>query len=193
VITVIWHNSPELYGIESIRYMNRWNGISAGVWMIVLGSCFGCMQHLVAEQYDRVGTEQSIAAFQFLLTVGFLFVIGLSLLWWFITSVGWPQIARLRSLFERNSKICAAAFSFLAFLSTSFLGVIGEYSINATNGHVYPLRCPFILPAVFVCLMYIAPPIHMREVIFPGKRWVRLAPAAVAALVAAVLFVIDFR
>lgn len=189
---MIGHNSTELYGSKSIQYMESRNFFNMLIWAIAMGGCFTFMQHLITDQYNRIGVEQSIYNFKHLLMLELRGIIFLSLLWWFVTSIGGPQIARWRSFFEQNSCVCAIVFNFGAFLGTCFLMLIGKFGIETNNGYFQTLYCPFILPAVFVCLMYAVPPVHIREVIFPGKWWGRLLIAAVVALAAAVLFKIDF-
>lgn len=189
---MIGHNSTELYGAESIQYMESRNFINIIIWAVTMGGCFALMQRCITRQYSRIGVEQSIQDFRQLLTLELGGIIILSLLWWFVTSIGGPQIARWRSCFEQNSCICAVIFSFLAFGGACLLMFIGKFGIKTNNGHFQTLCCPFILPAVFVCLMYAVPPVHIREVIYPGKRTGRLLIAITAALTAVILFKIDF-
>lgn len=186
--------STELYGIRSIRHMNIWNGIHAAVWgvSLVVGLIAVCL--LVPAWHDSYGTVQSIQVFQRMLLLEGGYIVVLAGLWWFVTSSSWLRIAGLRSYAERHAKIFAVIFDVLAAMAlilppSMFLE---RFQIKLVSGHAHVLYCPLILPLIFVALMYAAPPVHIQEVVFPGKKKRRWLLAAVAIIIAASLLVHDF-
>ena len=192
MIAMVEHNLSDLYGAKSIHYMKQKNTFNFFVWIIALILCCALIQRFITDQYDRIGTEQSIQNYKLLLNQGLGCMIILSFVWWLGTSSEWLLLARVRNFFEQYSQVCALIFDFLAFLSSLILSFSGKSGIDAKNGHFYPLHSLYILPSVFVCLMNFAPPVHIREVIFPQKRWGRWSVVVITMLSATLLFIIDF-
>lgn len=181
-----------LYGGSIIQYMKLRNLTNVLIWVVVLGGGFVAIKYFVINQFTKIGTEQSIEAFEQLLLLDMVGIIILSVVWWFIINTDGVLIACWRSYFEQNSIICGIVFSVLAVFIPLVLSLIGEFGIKAINGHFYSLNCQFILPSIFIFLMFFAPPVQIQEMISPGRSWVRWVIAASAALAAAYLFKIDF-
>lgn len=192
MIGMIEHNYPDLYGSQSVNYMKRKNVIYFLMWIIVLIVCFALIQRFITDQYDRIGTEQSIQDYILLLAKGFGCMLLLSIIWWLVTCIELLPFAPVRYIFEQHSQICALIFDILAVLFMLIISYSEKSGIDANNGHFYPLHSLYILPAIFVCLMNIAPPVHIREVIFPQMRWGRWIIGIIAVLFATGLFITDF-
>lgn len=191
VVIMANRNTVEWSGSESIKYMKKSNVIRAIFWVIVLAICVVAIQLLVANQYRQIGTAESVRNFRQMLKLGWIYLLCLSLIWWFGATNEFAACAAIRDFFERRSLHCAAGFDILAFVGVLIIDLRGGFGILAQNDHFYTLYCPFILSAVFICLMYAVPPVNIQEVVFPGKgrRWLT---AGLAGLVAAVLFIVDF-
>lgn len=185
-------NYTDLYGAKSVNYMKQKNIFNFFVWLIVWIACFALLRRFIVSQYDRVGTEQSIRSYTLLLARGFGCMIILSIMWWVGTCSEWLLLAGVRYKFEQRSQVYALIFEFFAIFSTLILSFSGKSGIDAKNGYFYPLHSLYILPAIFMCLMNLAPPVHVREVIFPQKRWGRGAVGVAAMLFAIILFMTDF-
>ena len=185
------HNTWELSGSESVRYMKASNLTTLALWVLVLTLFSVLTQHFVAGEYQHVGAAESVRSFRGMLVWDSAYILVLSLVWWFAVTNEFSSCAGIRDLFERRTFNCAVVFSALALFGPVAIGLFGEFGIAASNGHFYPLHCPFIPSAVFICLMYLLPPVNIQKVIFPGKSRRELV-AGLAGLAAVGLLITDF-
>jgi len=191
MIIMARRNTWDLSDSDSIGYMKSRNILSLILWIAVLVICFMLIQYRVVDQYRQIGAGESVRNFRQVLVWGLVYILALSFLWWFGAANEFSPCAGMRNFFERRSLGCALVFDCLAAAGILLLSLLREFGISAKNGHFYSLRCPFILPAVFICLMYAAPPVNIQEVILPGngRRWL---VAGAAGLAAVGLFAADF-
>lgn len=159
---------------NSIRWAQFRNFLRCLIWLFALSLCRFILQESVLAQYFQIGEPTSIEAYLHGLIWVWRYLTVLSLLWWFgaINNGTMAWGAKLRDTIERSSFLCSVIGSIIAFTGTAFAGQFVETGgIYATNHFYYPLGFIYILPAVFVCLMYALPPVSISKVILPANRF----------------------
>lgn len=179
------------YGIDSISYMKSQNRNRMIVWVVVLLVCI-LLIRMIPMWYMEENNAESVNSFYQKIVEEGLYIGLLAILWWFLTTSRYEFCFGLHNYFERHSFAGALLFDVLAFLGLLFF-IFGEGNrIHTDNNRYYFLRCPLILPAIFVCLMYIAPPINIQEVLLP-KKILRFVVVALTVLLIIYALVTDFQ
>lgn len=179
------------YGIDSISYMKSQNRNRMIVWGVVLLACVLLIQ-MIPMWYLEEYNVGSVDSFNRKIVEEGLYIGALAILWWFLTTSKYEFCFGLHNYFERHSFTGALLFNILAFLGL-LVFISGEGNkIYTDNNRYYFLRCPLILPAMFVFLMYIAPPINIQEVLLP-KKALRSVFVAVSTLLIIYALVTDFK
>lgn len=189
-------------GYGNISSMKRWNRLGGAAWFFVLSVVFAMIRQMVNAQYERQSQpldRGSTDEFLVSITLGFVYIIILTGLWWLGTTCSAPAFGKLRNSFEQYTFAFSLAFTAAAVIGTLLIYIFcGNGGIYGEDGEtLYPLTCIFILPAFFAALMYTLPPLNVRDVILPAKRSlclaIRLLIGAVIAAMGIVLFVYNFR
>lgn len=180
---------------KSIRQAQSINFVLCALCLLSLVFCRLILERIVYFQFSQIGDPTSIQAYITGLAHAWEFLTVLCLLWWFGAANGGKMAwgAQWRDTIERSSFSCSLVVTVVAFIGTflvsKFFGTGGISSAN--NFYYYPLGFIYILPVVFVCAMYVFPPVNISKVILPGNRY--KVVTIVVVLLTVVLIVILSR
>lgn len=169
------------------------NAVIGCVWCLALIGSYLLIGTFLDMQYGMFCDAGSMRAYRANLSHYFLWVAILAVVWWGCAVN--PLIARLRSFFEQHSFPLSLIFSMGALIGTALL-----YFLSGKTGSgiydekeiFYPLVSAYILPTVFIAVMYVVPPVNISKVILPARseKKLTIAKARIFIIAAAVITVL---
>ena len=178
---------------QNIQRRNLFRELS---WYLMLAGATGAVAFMAQNRYQALGEPQSLSDFIVNLVIAGAALMLLSFVWWRVSTVRGTFLLTLRDSMEQYAFRWSLCFCLLAFALTLYF-YLRCHMIVGSNGHShYASDCVFMLPAVFVLMMYLLPPQQVSAVILPGGRIgcaiFRFFVSFLASAGAAVSFAINF-